>query len=113
MKQLGIFVLDTTTGTPAEGIAVALYRLGIEPEQTAIARGITARDGSIANFLPEDSVLPPGRYRLVYETGDYFASSGTPTLFPEISVSFVVSDERRYVLPLLLAPHGYTVYRGS
>ena len=55
-----------------------------------------------------------GAYRLWFGVGTYFAASGTPTLYPEISIVFQVHEPGAgYHLPLLLNPFGYSTYRGS
>lgn len=113
MNQLGIFVLDTSLGAPAEGVEATLSSIGADATETCIAQGITGSDGCIDEFLAAGYVLPMGRYRMIYETRAYFARSGRTTIFPSISVNFSIADERRYVLPLILTPHGYNFYRGN
>jgi 5-hydroxyisourate hydrolase len=54
----------------------------------------------------------PGVYRLVFGTGDYFAARGVATFYPEVTVTFTVSDGH-YHVPLLLSPFAYSTYRGS
>ena len=67
-------------------------------------------------------LIAPGTYRLVFDTGSYLArrsgGSGDGThggaFFPEVAVTFAVSDGRQhYHVPLLLSPFGYATYRGS
>lgn len=113
MSQLGVFVLDTSRGVPAEGVAVTLSTIGADAHETTIARGLTGSDGCIAGFLADDYLLPKGTYRLTYATQEYFARSGIMTTFPSITVDISISDEQRYVVPLTLTPHGYSFYRGS
>jgi 5-hydroxyisourate hydrolase len=33
--------------------------------------------------------------------------------FPEVTVTFVITDERHHHVPLLLSPFAYSTYRGS
>jgi 5-hydroxyisourate hydrolase len=55
-----------------------------------------------------------GVYRLVFDTGRYFASLGVITLYPSIVVVFEAQPgESHYHVPLLLSPFGYSTYRGS
>ena len=113
MSQLGIFVLDTSLGVPAEGVEVTLSSVDVDAGETIIARGFTGSDGRIDAFLAADYVLPRGHYRVMYETRAYFAGSGRTTTFPLIQVDFSIADELPYVLPLILTPDCYTFYRGS
>ena len=56
----------------------------------------------------------PGNYRLVFDTGSYYAAMGQRTFYPSIRVVFTVSPgDEHYHVPLLLSPHGYSTYRGS
>ena len=58
--------------------------------------------------------LPPGAYRLVFDTAAYFAQQRTTGFFPEVAISFTVDgDGQHYHVPLLLSPFGYATYRGS
>jgi 5-hydroxyisourate hydrolase len=111
MTRVTTHVLDTATGRPAAGLAVRLQRVDPGPP-AEVAAGTTDEDGRVADWLPEG--VPAGRYRLVFATGAWFAAAGRATLFPEIAVEFEIArDERRCHLPLLLAPFGYSTYRGS
>ncbi|SLH60113.1 hydroxyisourate hydrolase [Mycobacteroides abscessus subsp. abscessus] len=57
--------------------------------------------------------MSPGTYRLVFDTGAYFAAQGTPTFYPEVAITFAVTEERHHHVPLLLSPFAFSTYRGS
>jgi 5-hydroxyisourate hydrolase len=105
MSTLSTHVLDAVTGAPATGVAVTLSR----SSQTLDA-GITDADGRIAAL---GATLPPGTYQLVFDTGGYFARQELETFYPEVCVTFVVTEERHYHVPLLLSPFAFSTYRGS
>jgi len=105
MSTLSTHVLDAVAGAPASGIAVTLYR-----DAEALGAGTTDADGRIAAL---GEILPPGTYRLVFDTGAYFARRTVEAFYPEVSVSFVVIEERHYHVPLLLSPFAFSTYRGS
>jgi 5-hydroxyisourate hydrolase len=107
-------VLDTSLGTPARGVAVALEVSDGEERWTLLARGRTDGDGRIGTFDPPVGPLRPGVYRLRFATGDYFAARGVATFYPEVPVVVRVDDPaQHYHIPLLLSPFGYSTYRGS
>jgi 5-hydroxyisourate hydrolase len=111
--MISAHVLDTTSGRPAEGIAVSLAVL--EPNDTwrTIGSGTTNDDGRIA-ALANVSELRERTCRLRFETRAYFERAQMPVFFPFIEVAFVVDAAReRYHVPLLLNPFGYSTYRGS
>ena len=104
-------VLDAVSGRPARGVTAQLARGGAQGWED-VAEGRTDADGRIADFGPAD--LEPGVYRVVFDTGAYFAASGTTGFYPEVSISFTLGDaDAHYHVPLLLSRYGYTTYRGS
>jgi len=101
-------VLDNATGAPAEGVAVVLQTRSGDH----LAAAVTDADGRAADLGPAG--LAPGTYRLVFDTGAWFAARGTDAFFPEVAVAFTVAgDAAHYHVPLLLSPFAYSTYRGS
>ena len=109
MSAITTHVLDTARGRPARGLAVRL-----DYEGATLGRSTTDVDGRVRDLLPPDRKPAPGLYRLVFETGDWFAATGVEAFYPQVSVDFRVRDggEHHHV-PLLLSPWGYSTYRGS
>ncbi len=107
-------VLDLTKGRPAHGIPVVLEHQTPGGSWSEIGRGLTDIDGRISNLLPEHGKPLRGIYRLTFETGSYFESTGIYTLFPFIPIVFELQDGvTHHHIPLLLSPFGYSTYRGS
>jgi 5-hydroxyisourate hydrolase len=111
MTRITSHVLDTSTGRPASGIAVRLERPDAA-DALALASATTDRDGRLGDWLPEG--VPAGKYRLVFETGAWFRAAERESLYHRVVNDF---EDREgvphYHLPLLLAPFGYSTYRGS
>jgi len=106
-------ILDMSRGKPASGVAVVLEAKGAGGWQV-LGRGVTDEDGRIRGLLNDDFVLTPGAYRLIFQTGDYFAAQQIETFYTEVTISFNVRDAaEHYHVPLLLSPFGYSTYRGS
>lgn len=103
--SVGTHVLDATRGMPAAGVTVTLHRAA-----DVLATGVTDDDGRIAALGAD---LAPAAYRLVFDTGAYFAAVGVETFYPEVSITFAVTEERHYHVPLLLSPFAFSTYRGS
>jgi 5-hydroxyisourate hydrolase len=108
MSTISTHILDTARGLPAQGIPVQLRRA---EDSAEVGSGVTDADGRIGEFTSEP--LEPGVYRLRFDTAAYAAATGQEFFFPEVVVSFVVSDERHYHVPLLLSPFAFSTYRGS
>ena len=115
VKRGGIttHVLDTSRGGPAAGVGVRLEHRQ-EPAWIPVGQSRTDGDGRCRDLLPPSAPFEGGRYRLVFDTGAYFAGLALTAFFPEVTVEFAVADATQsHHVPLLLAPHGYTTYRGS
>ena len=79
-----------------------------------VGRGVTDSDGRVPSVLAQDTSGSSGTYRLVFETGAYFARRGVTAFYPEVAVIFEASEAQgHYHVPLLLSPYGYSTYRGS
>lgn len=104
-------VLDTGSGNPAAEVPVTLHMLDGE-SWVRIAGSATDADGRIKQLGPNR--LPSGTYRLTFDTGTYYATTGTESFFPEVTLTFgVLESESHYHVPLLLSPFAYSTYRGS
>lgn len=112
--SISTHALDISAGRPAEGIRVTLEFLASDGEWGIVGSGITDPDGRVAALLPKGPETAVGRYRLIFETGDYFEGSGLSSFHPRVQIEFVVHDgSEHYHVPLLLSRFGYTTYRGS
>lgn len=117
MGKLTTHVLDTMHGSPAAGMAVALYRLGAsgpEPLKTVTLNA----DGRADVPLLEGAALQAGRYRLVFSVAAYFRGRGTalpePPFLDQVPLDFGIADAAgHYHVPLLASPWAYSTYRGS
>ncbi|HEX4249185.1 MAG TPA: hydroxyisourate hydrolase [Pseudonocardia sp.] len=106
--SLSTHVLDAGLGRPAAGVAVRLERVGAQP---LLAEASTNSDGRVPDLAAE---LPVGDYRLTFGTGGYFAATGQRGFYPEVVVTFTVTDPaRHHHVPLLLSPFAYSTYLGS
>lgn len=106
-------VLDTATGRPAAGLAIALYRLEGETRLPLTQVKTNADGRTDAPILPEAD-FAPGTYELVFHAGDYLRSLGLQADFLDvIPLRFTMTEADHYHVPLLLSPYGYSTYRGS
>ncbi|WP_432936203.1 hydroxyisourate hydrolase [Kribbella sp. CA-253562] len=118
MSTVSTHVLDTGLGRPARGVPVRLSRIADErPGDRAaelvveLGSGWTDEDGRIKDLTPHG--LAPGTYQLRFDVAAYATASGQEMFFPEVTVTFTITDERHHHVPLLLSPFAYSTYRGS
>lgn len=112
MTGISTHILDTGSGLPAAGVPVSLARQEGE-SWTPVGSGITNDDGRIQNLAADTLNLPKGVYQLQFVIKDYFQKNEIQCFYPEVVVTFEVSDDRHHHVPLLLSPYGYSTYRGS
>ena len=112
--RLTTHVLDTVHGTPASGVAIALY----DDQGAAIATGTTNADGRLEAPLLFGEAFRPGRYTLEFEAGNYFRRIGLelpePAFLDTVVIAFGIAEPTaHYHVPLLISPYAYSTYRGS
>ena len=113
MSPITTHVLDTARGQPAEGLTIVLDRQGPDGAWTELARGVTNRDGRVADLLAPGA-LHAGLHRVTFHTAAYFERLGVAGFYPRVEVVVDIRDPRQhYHIPLLLSPYGYSTYRGS
>lgn len=107
--MISTHILDTSLGHPAEGVTVTLEKK-IGENWTLVGTDQTGKDGRIAFQCPAEA----GHYRLLFQIETYFQRNKITSFFTEAPVVFHATDiGRKYHIPLLLNPYGYSTYRGS
>ncbi|MCD9023326.1 hydroxyisourate hydrolase [Cohnella silvisoli] len=108
-------VLSISEGKPAMGMKVQLWKRETDATPILLKEDRINADGRLDEPLLAGGLLTVGIYELVFNAGEYFKEHGlTPLLFDFIPIRFEVSDaQSHYHVPLLVAPGGYSTYRGS
>jgi len=105
--MISTHILDTTRGSPAANVVVILEKS--TPENwSVIEESKTNLDGRIVFNCPNEK----GTYRLTFFTEDYFAGEAHFFLNPQVAFK-IENLERKYHVPIILNPYGYSTYRGS
>lgn len=113
MSGISTHVLDLTRGKPANGVVVRLSREA-DGGWTEVSERTTDADGRVKSMLRENETLESGRYRLHFDTAEYFRGRGVEAFHSFVEIAFEIRHaEEHYHVPLLLTPHGYSTYRGS
>ena len=114
MSSITTHVLDTARGQPAAGISVALEIKSEDGTWRTVGSSRTDQDGRVRDGLAPANGIAIGTYRLHFATGEYFRAQAHETFYPEVIVTFRIrSASDHHHVPLLLAPFGYSTYRGS
>lgn len=105
--MISTHILDTTKGMPAANVKVTLEQQN-GSSWKEIGTDQTNADGRIVFNCPKEAAV----YRLTFHTDDYFKND--EHFFMNTPIVFKVKNiERKYHVPLLLNPYGYSTYRGS
>jgi 5-hydroxyisourate hydrolase len=108
MSAITTHVLDAGLGRPAAGVPVRLETA----DSHVLAEATTNDDGRVPELGPD--TVEPGTYRLVFDVAAYTAATGQSCFFPEVSITFALTDPaQHHHVPLLLSPFAYSTYRGS
>ncbi|GAE37040.1 hydroxyisourate hydrolase [Halalkalibacter akibai] len=114
--RLSTHVLDISTGRPAENVVIELWKRTESKEMIKVLETKTNKDGRVDEPLLEGERMIVGSYQLLFHIGDYFnALEGESSpIFNQVPVQFEIANEaENYHIPLLIAPGGYSTYRGS
>jgi 5-hydroxyisourate hydrolase len=115
MSGLTTHVLDLTHGRPAADVAI---RLSSQSDAGWAQLVATRTDQDGRARLRDGEALIIGAYRLEFDIGGYFRTTGAETAHPgfleTVVIDFHVTDAgAHYHVPLLASPFGYSTYRGS
>lgn len=117
--RLSTHVLDIHGGHPGQGVAVELWELAAdEDESRLVARATTNRDGRTDEPLIAGRPVPIGSYELRFAVATYFAGRGVtqaePPFLGVVPIRFAIAEpEGHYHVPLVVSPWSYSTYRGS
>lgn len=109
--SLEVHALDATIGKPAEGVVVDLLLVSAEPA-FMVGRMATGAGGQATLIA---GPLTVGRYEMRFAVGDYFRRRGlvpgAPAFLEVVPIRIHLGDpNRRYHVPLVFTPWGYTMH---
>lgn len=107
--MISTHILDINLGMPAKDVIVTLEKL-TGTLWSQVKQDRTNTDGRINFECPYEN----GQYRLTFDIENYFKKQNLNPFFLAVPVAFKITDvSRKYHVPLLLSPYGYSTYRGS
>jgi len=118
MGRLTTHVLDTSTGLPAADLDISLWRIEADGGRHHVSDHRTNADGRVDRPILEGETYVPGTWELVFAVGDYFRRRGlvldAPAFLDVVPLRFGICEGLGHLhVPLLVAPYGYSTYRGS
>ena len=114
MSPITTHILDTALGRPAANVEVTLENRDDQGTWQTLGKGKTDDDGRLKTLIQDASAFASGTYRLNFAIKSYLESQERKVFFPEVSLTFFVSNpDEHYHVPLLLSDFSYSTYRGS
>ena len=113
MAILSTHTLDSVSGNSAKNVRVQLFRLLEDCKRELVFDTRTNQEGRLSETF-ESGGATAEDYELIFHSGDYLGEQNLQEVNPvmdSVVIRLNVSDfERRYHIPLLIAPHNYTVW---
>ena len=114
MGKLTTHILDTSVGTPAQGVEIKLYKRN-DSSLKLINSAKTNEDGRCNEPLLSGDLFEEGCYEIEFNIGHYYATKDIDCPFlKDVVIRFYISNsDENYHVPLLISPFSYSTYRGS
>jgi len=114
MGKLTTHILDTSMGTPAQGVEIKLYKRN-DSSLKLINSAKTNEDGRCNEPLLSGDLFEEGCYEIEFNIGHYYATKDIDCPFlKDVVIRFYISNsDENYHVPLLISPFSYSTYRGS
>ena len=105
MAMISSHILDSISGKSAIGIRVELVRIVSGSERQTIFDILSDNEGRISETVEaQDS-----EYELIFHTADYFSVDHSPV--KKAIIRFQMEDkDKRYHMPMMLAPHSHSLW---
>ena len=113
MAILSTHTLDSVSGNSATNVRVQLFRMIGDCKRELVLDTRTNQEGRLSETFESGGAVTED-YELIFHSGDYLVEQNIQEVNPvmnSVVIRLNVSDfERRYHIPLLIAPHNYTVW---
>jgi len=114
MATVSSHIHDSISGGSAVGIRVVLYKLLEEGGKHKIFDVTTDEEGRVDETVDPGKADKSALYELVFHSADYFAAYDIPganhSAMKTVVLRFTMADRnKRYHMPITLAPHSYSV----
>ena len=111
MASVSSHVLDSVHGTHAAGIRCLLWRIDGESREQVFDVSADG-EGRIAEEVDLVAGAGTAEFELVLRAADYFSGLGVEVrgCVREVVLRFAMDEDRRYHLPVMLAPNSYSTW---
>ena len=108
MATLSSHLLNSVNGTHANGVKVIIYQINSSGNKTVFFETETDKSGRILKDFELSSDDCACDYEMVFKTSEYFSEK---RIISEIIVKFKMKDpKKKYHLPIIISPNGYSIW---
>ena len=116
MAILSTHTLDSASGDSASNVRVQLFRVLGDGKMEMLFDARTNQEGRLSETF-ESAGSPTEDYELVFHSGEYLGKQNLKEEKPvmdSVVIRLNIQDfEGRYHIPLLIAPHSFTLWWSS
>ena len=113
MAILSTHTLDSVSGNSATNVRVQLFRMIGDCKRELVLDTRTNQEGRLSETF-ESGGAAAEDYELIFHSGNYLGEQNLQEVDPVMDSVIVrlnvIDFERRFHIPLLIAPHNYTVW---
>jgi 5-hydroxyisourate hydrolase len=116
MATVSSHILDSVSGNHATGVRCQLFQLNKESEPQLVFDVKADDEGRISESVEIEKANRDAEFELVIHNEAYFSmqSIDNDTMVETIVIRFAMTDSHKaYHLPVMLAPHSYSVWWSS
>ena len=108
MATISSHLLNSVDGTHANGVKVIIHQINSSGEKKIFYKTETDKAGRILKDFELSSNDCACEYEMVCKTADYFSEK---KIVSEIIVKFKMEDpKKKYHLPIIISPNGYSIW---
>ena len=108
MATISSHLLNSVDGTHANGIKVTIYQINSSGEKKIFFETETDEGGRILKDFELSNNDCVCEYEMVCKTADYFSEK---KIVSEIIIKFKMEDpKKKYHLPIIISPNGYSIW---
>ena len=108
MATLSSHLLNSVNGTHANGVKVTIYQINSSGSKKIFFETETDDGGRIIKDFELSNDDCACEYEMVCKTADYFSEK---KVVSEIIIKFKMEDpKKKYHLPIIISPNGYSIW---
>ncbi len=108
MAIISSHLLNSTNGRHASGVKVLINQIKNNGDRLKLVETLTDKNGRIYKEIKLSKKNINKNYEIIFNIGKYFSKKSNVS---EIIIKFKINNpNRKYHIPVIISPNGYTVW---